>query len=116
VRRYDSRAGVSLNLEQQVASDLGVFARAGWADGRFESYEFTDVDRTLAAGLAVTGARWGHPEHTLGVAGMVNGISDQRRAFLNAGGLGILVGDGMLPNYGPEKILEMYYSLPIFAW
>ena len=38
------------------------------------------------------------------------------RAFLNAGGLGILVGDGQLPNYGAEKIIEMYYSLPIFSW
>jgi high affinity Mn2+ porin len=116
VRRYDSRAGVSLNLEQQVTSDLGVFARAGWADGRFETYEFTDVDRTLAAGLALKGTRWGRPDDTVGVAGVVNDISDERRAFLNAGGLGILVGDGTLPNYGPEKILEMYYSLPFFAW
>jgi high affinity Mn2+ porin len=116
VRRYDSRAGVSLNLEQQIAADLGVFARAGWADGRFETYEFTDIDRTLAAGLALKGTRWGRPDDTVGVAGVVNGISDERRAFLNAGGLGILVGDGQLPNYGAEKILEMYYSLPFFSW
>jgi hypothetical protein len=31
-------------------------------------------------------------------------------AFFNAGGLGILVGDGQLPNPGLEKILETYYS------
>jgi len=31
-------------------------------------------------------------------------------AFLNAGGLGILVGDGMLPHPGPEQIIETYYS------
>ena len=31
-------------------------------------------------------------------------------AFFNAGGLGILVGDGQLPHPGPEQILETYYS------
>ena len=33
VRTYTSRPGVSLNLEQQVSETVGVFARAGWADG-----------------------------------------------------------------------------------
>ena len=36
------------------------------------------------------------------------------QAFLNAGGLGILVGDGKLPHPGPEKIMEMYYSFPVW--
>ena len=31
-------------------------------------------------------------------------------AFLNAGGLGILVGDGKLPHPGLEQIIETYYS------
>jgi high affinity Mn2+ porin len=116
VRQYTSRGGVSMNLEQQVASDLGVFARAGWADGNIEPYEFTDVDRTVAAGLALTGKRWGRPDDTFGLAGVINGISAAHQAFLNAGGLGILVGDGQLPNYGTEKIVEAYYSLPFFSW
>jgi high affinity Mn2+ porin len=47
---------------------------------------------------------------------MVNAISGVHQAFLNAGGLGILVGDGILPNPGLEKIVEMYYSFPIFSW
>src|SRR5581483_11142526 len=32
VRRYRSRSGISANLEQELAPDLGLFARAGWAD------------------------------------------------------------------------------------
>jgi high affinity Mn2+ porin len=116
VRRYNSRGGVSMNLEQEVASDLGVFVRAGVANGDLESYEYTDIDRTMAAGLSLNGKRWGRPEDTFGFAGIVNGISAVHHAFLNAGGLGILVGDGQLPNYGPEKIIEMYYSLPFFSW
>jgi high affinity Mn2+ porin len=113
VRHYDSRGGVSVNIEQQVASDLGVFARAGLANGDIEPYEFTDVDQTVAAGLSLSGNRWGRPDDTVGLAGVVNGISSEHQAYLTAGGLGILVGDGMLPHPGPEQIIETYYSLPV---
>ena len=116
VRRYTSRGGLSLLLEQQVSSDLGVFARTGMANGNIEPYEFTDIDRTVAAGLSLKGKRWGRPNDTFGLAGIVNGISGVHQAFLNAGGLGILVGDGRLPNPGSERIIEMYYSLPLFSW
>jgi high affinity Mn2+ porin len=34
---------------------------------------------------------------------------------LNAGGIGILVGDGQLPNPGLEKIFEAYYSYALTA-
>jgi high affinity Mn2+ porin len=46
----------------------------------------------------------------------VNGISVIHEAYLNAGGLGTLVGDGTLPHPGAEKIIEMYYNVPLFAW
>ncbi|MGA7806261.1 carbohydrate porin, partial [Bradyrhizobium sp.] len=115
VRKYQSRGGISMNLEQQLIPNIGFFARAGWADGDTEPYEFTDVDRTVAAGLSVSGKQWGRDDDTLGIAGVVNGISKVHQAFLNAGGLGILVGDGMLPHPGNEQILETYYSFPVFA-
>lgn len=115
VRRFQSRTGISFNLEQQLASDLGLFARGGVSDGRIETYEFTDVDRTIAAGLVLAGKRWGRPDDTIGLAGVINGISGQHEAFLDAGGLGILVGDGKLPNPGTERIVEVYYSLPVGA-
>jgi high affinity Mn2+ porin len=116
VRRYTSRPGVAMNLEQQLSDDLGLFVRAGITDGNIEPYEYTDVDRTVAAGFALTGKRWGRPDDTLGFAGIIDGISGIHEAYLNAGGLGILVGDGMLPHPGAEKIIETYYSLPMFAW
>ncbi|HLH97230.1 MAG TPA: carbohydrate porin [Xanthobacteraceae bacterium] len=110
VRQYTSRPGVSLNLEQQVSETLGVFARAGWADPNHEPWDFTDIDRTLEAGVSLTGKDWGRPDDTIGVAGVLNNISSVHQAFFNAGGLGILIGDGKLPNPGLEQILEMYYS------
>jgi high affinity Mn2+ porin len=110
VRTYTSRPGVSLNLEQQVSDTVGVFARAGWADGNLEPWDFTDIDRTVEAGVSLSGKQWGRPDDTIGIAGVVNGISGVHEAFLNAGGLGILVGDGQLPNPGLEHIFETYYS------
>ena len=110
VRQYNSRAGVSLNIEQQINDQLGAFVRAGWANGNVEPYEFTDVDRTVAAGLSLNGKSWGRPDDTIGIAGVVNGASAIHEAYFNAGGLGILVGDGMLPHPGLEEIFEAYYS------
>ncbi len=111
VRQYRSHAGVSFNLEQQVSDDLGVFARGGWADGHQQSYEFTDIDRTLSAGASLTGKRWGRPDDVIGLAGVENEISKDFKAYLSNGGLGILIGDGRLTSSGPEKILETSYNL-----
>jgi len=110
VRSYASRPGISMNLEQQISETVGIFARAGWADGNVEPWDFTDIDRTVSGGVSINGKNWGRPDDTVGIAGVVNNISDVHRAFFNAGGLGILIGDGQLPNPGPEKIFETYYS------
>lgn len=115
VRRYRSRLGVSLNLEQQLAGPLGLFARAGKAAGNVESYEFSDIDRTVSVGLSLQGSQWNRPNDTVAVATVINGISGARERYLDAGGLGILIGDGKLPNPGPEKIVETYYDLTLFG-
>ena len=111
VRRYRSRTGVSLNLQQQLSADLSLFARAGLASGSVEPYEFADIDRTITAGLSLSGAGWGRKNDTVLLAGAVNALSAAHRAYFAAGGLGILIGDGRLPHYGTEDILETYYDL-----
>jgi high affinity Mn2+ porin len=116
VRRYRSRAGVSLSLEQQLTADLGMFARAGKASGNVEPYEFTDVDRTAVVGLSLNGKRWGRAEDSVGLVGIDNGISAAREQYLNAGGLGILVGDGQLPRPRAEQIVETYYRWAAAQW
>jgi high affinity Mn2+ porin len=115
VRRYASRPGVNLNFEQQIVPNVSVFGRVGYADGNVEPYDFTDVDRTASLGASLGGKLWGRPDDTFGVAGVVNNITKVHAAYLNAGGLGILVGDGQLPRPGPEQIIETYYSLPLGA-
>jgi high affinity Mn2+ porin len=116
VRQYNSRGGVSLNLEQQINDAVGLFARAGWDNGAIEPYEFADIDRTVAAGVSLSGKAWGRADDKVGVAGVVNGISKIHQEFLNDGGLGILIGDGMLPHPGPEQIIETYYQFPLYFW
>jgi high affinity Mn2+ porin len=74
---------------------------------------FTDIDRSLAGGASIKGTRWGRPDDTIGIGGVVNGLSRDHRDFLAAGGVGILLGDGAL-NYRTERILETYYSYSLF--
>ena len=110
VRRFQTKAGVGLNLEQQIVDDLGAFARASVSQGSVEEVDFTDINQSVSAGLSLAGARWSRPDDTVGLAGVINDISHQGRVYLGAGGLGGIVGDGRLPHAGPERILELYYS------
>lgn len=110
VRRVSSRAGVALNLEQEIASDVGAFARLGINGGDKEAYEFSDINKSITAGLSIKGDQWRRHDDTIGLAFAVNGLSAGARDYFSAGGLGILVGDGAL-HYGSERILETYYTL-----
>jgi high affinity Mn2+ porin len=116
VRRFASRPGMTINFEQGVSDNLGLFARASLNDGSKEAYEFTEINRSLAAGLSLKGNSWGRPGDTLGVAGVVNGLSSAARSYFAAGGLGILIGDGRLPHYNTEAVLEAYYSARVTDW
>ncbi len=111
-RTYRTSPGVNFNMEQQVTDIIGVFARAGWCDGSYELWNNTDVDRSVQAGVSINGKQWGRPDDTVGIDGVINGISSAHAAWLNAGGLGILIGDGpgTLQHPGLEKIVEAYYS------
>jgi high affinity Mn2+ porin len=115
-RAYRSKVGFGVSWNQQLAADLGAFVRLSWDDGRTESFAFTEVDRSAAAGLSLAGAQWGRKDDILGVAGVVNAIVPSHQAYLEAGGTqGLILGDGAL-NYGPEEILETYYSVRVVKW
>jgi high affinity Mn2+ porin len=116
VRHYHTRLGLSASLEQEVTDEIGLFVRAGHADPRFEGYEFTDMSDSYAIGLSLKGTRWGRKDDVVGLAGLVDEASRQAEAYFNAGGLGILAGDGQLPHPGSENIVETYYSLPILKF
>jgi high affinity Mn2+ porin len=86
VRRYATRPGIPLNLEQQIAADLGAFVRASLNDGRKEAFAFTEIDRSIAADDSVKGDRWHRPNDTYAVAGVVNDISKDARNYVAPGG------------------------------
>ena len=50
--------GFGINLEQELANDLFAFARWGWADGKKESFCYTEVESTIEAGVYAKGTRW----------------------------------------------------------
>jgi high affinity Mn2+ porin len=115
VRQYRKRDGISLDFEQQITGDLGVFARLGDAGGNVETYEFTDIDHSLSLGMSLQGKLWDRPDDTVGLADVVDAASTDLQHYLAAGGLGVLVGDGQLPHPGHEDIVESYYSLKILS-
>lgn len=111
-RKEREKYGFYVNAEQQIMTDVGVFARASWNDGRNEILSFTDIDRSVSGGVSIKGSYWGRPSDTVGLGGAINGLSGAHRDFLAAGGNGLLIGDGRL-NYSTERILETYYALAL---
>ncbi len=109
--------GVGLNVEQAVNNDVGVFMRAMWADGKTETYAFTEIDQSLSAGTLIQGNAWHRPEDTVGLAFAINALSKSHQDYLTAGGLGFFLGDGNL-NYKTENIIEVFYNLNLnkYAW
>jgi high affinity Mn2+ porin len=110
---YRYADGFGLNWEQELTRDLGVFSRVGWNDGHTQDLEFSDANWTESIGLSLTGRSWRRPDDTVGFGGVISGLSKDHQAFLNAGGLGIELGDGALA-YRAEKALETYYKFRVF--
>ncbi len=109
-RKTRSEFGFIGNFEQAVTTDLGLFARLSYQSGQTEIEAWTDIDESLSFGGVLKGTAWGRPKDTVGLAGVVNGLSGNYQRFLGIGGLGINIGDGQL-SYRPEQIIESYYSI-----
>jgi high affinity Mn2+ porin len=101
--------GFGLNLEQEITKNIGVFSRLGWNDGHNQAWLYTDIDHMGSLGLSVKGDAWRHSRDVAGLAVVLSGITKVNQQYLEAGGTGILDGDGNL-NYGKERLLETYYD------
>lgn len=101
--------GFGLNVEQEITSQIGVFGRLGWSDGRNESFAYTEVDRTVELGGFSKGDSWHRRNDRAGIAFTMNGIVAAHQDYLALGGVGFLLGDGAL-TYGHEKIFESFYT------
>ncbi|HEX4371404.1 MAG TPA: carbohydrate porin [Rhizomicrobium sp.] len=116
VRLPAFKPGAALNAQQEISDALGAFVRLSVNDGSKEAYEFTEINRSLAAGLALKGASWGRKDDTVGAAFVISGMSKSAQSYFADGGLGILIGDGRLPHYGTEDVFETYYRAPVTDW
>ncbi len=108
-----TKAGVGVSVEQAFAP-FRAFLRAGWNDGKNESFAYTEVDDTLELGGDVNGEPWGRPDDRVGLALVSNGLSADHREYLRLGGRGFLLGDGGL-DYGRETLGEAYYNAHVAA-
>jgi high affinity Mn2+ porin len=109
--RREGRAkwGFVFNLEQDLGGSLGLFFRGSWNDGKNEAWAYAEIERSVTAGVVRKAPIPTRPEDEAGVAMIVNGLSNDHRDYLAAGGYGFMIGDGRL-SYRPELIAEMYYQ------
>ena len=114
-RRVRTNYGIVVGAEQAITEDLGVFSRATWSPGLSEVIGWTDVSNSFSFGGVLKGSAWGRPNDRIGIAGVTQGLSREARSYFEAGGLGILIGDGRL-NYRRENVIEAYYAVGFDKW
>ncbi len=101
--------GTGISFDQAINSDVGIFARLGWNDGKTQSFAFTAIDRLAGGGVSVKATRWHRRFDVVGTSFTAGGLSAVHRQYLAEGGLDFLIGDGRL-NYAPEYVWESFYS------
>ena len=106
----NKKYGVGLSFNYPLSQYVGFFMRAGWNNGLTGDWAFTEVDQTITPGFSFDGQLWKRKGDNFGIAFIANGLSKEHIAFENAGGYGFIIGDGKLPNYKPEQVLETYYQ------
>ncbi len=104
-----AKYGFGYNLEQPLTKHLTAAARFGWNDGKTESFAYTEIEQTVLLGAAYDGERWGRANDRAGIAFVSNAIKRDHQHYLEAGGLGFILGDGNL-RYGRETTEELYYT------
>lgn len=109
------KSGWSLNIQQALGEDWGVFARATLNDASKEGEEFTDMSSSLLLGVSLNGTQWTRRGDTVGLAFETGGIGKSAQRFFALGGLGILIGDGRLDHYDRENIVETYYDAALWG-
>lgn len=110
LRKRSVKMGGGINIKQQLMPNLGFFLRASMCDGRYETVDYTDVDRQISMGLVAAGALWGRDDDEIGVAGALGGLHGDRVRYFALGGKSVYIGDGAL-SYAGEKNMEAYYKL-----
>ncbi len=80
------KMGGGINIKQQLMPNLGFFLRASMTDGRYETVDYTDVDRQLSMGLVAAALYGGREDDEIGVAGALSGLHGDRVRYFGLGG------------------------------
>ncbi len=105
--------GFGISINQDLSENVGAFFRTSWNNGKTATWAFTEIDKSISAGININGKSWKRSDDNIGIAFVMNGLSSDHRDFLKAGFNGFIIGDGNL-NYGAESIAEVYYCTRIF--
>jgi Carbohydrate-selective porin, OprB family. len=115
-RKYSRlKYGFAFNLSQKIIENLGGFLRVSWNDGKTETWAFTEIDKSVAIGIVDNELMRTRINDELGIAYVINGLSNDHMDYLANGGYGFMIGDGKL-NYGYENILETYYKIKLLIF
>ena len=106
--------GMGISVNQSLSKRLEGFFRLGWNDGKTATWAFAEIDNSGSLGFRYYGIGKGRMADNIGLAFVSNGISSGHREFLNIGGYGFMIGDGKLPNYVRENIVEIFYQVKLF--
>ena len=106
--------GVGVSVNQSLSDQLQWFFRLGWNNGKTATWAFAEIDNSVSLGYRYYGIGKGRKADNIGLAVVSNGISSGHRNFLNIGGYGFMIGDGKLPNYVRENIVELFYQVKLF--
>ena len=114
---YQYKTGFGIHGEQALTNDLGIYGRAFTSDGHTETMSFTEADNSISIGMGMNGTSWSRPKDSIGVSVMQNGLSNNRKNYLQAGGVSYFIGDyagpGKTISYRPERIAELYYNATV---
>jgi len=114
---YQYKTGIGIHGEQALTHDLGIYGRAFTSDGNTETMSFTEADNSISIGMGMNGTSWSRPKDSIGISVMQNGLSNNRKNYLQAGGVSYFIGDyagpGKTISYRPERIAELYYNATV---
>lgn len=108
--------GFGISFNQELAKNIGMFARASWNNGQTATWAFTPIDQSASIGIRIKGEIIKRKQDHFGIAYVVDGASAAHRNYLNAGGYDFMLGDGKLPHYALEQIIETFYKVKMTPW
>jgi high affinity Mn2+ porin len=111
-RKPNVKVGAGMFAEQYITSDIGVFSRAMYSDGKTEVDAYTATDRSATFGMLGKGSAWSRPRDLAGVGVNLGWISKEHALYLAMGGIDGFIGDGSI-KAAMESAVDVFYSVNI---